>query len=471
MVSGDAALRLAMLARKRWARATGARVPAASVQNDPWPETIAPDLRDVDVAIARTEPAFEDHPAVHEVETLYLDSIAAARRWIYVENQYFTSGRIADALAARLDEPDGPEIVMVVPRICSGWLEERTMGAVRGRLLHQLRAADRHGRFRVYHPRLPGEGCDLNVHAKVMVVDDALARIGSSNLSNRSMGLDTECDLAIESRGDLRVARAVAGLRNRLLGEHLDTPPQQVATAIQQAGSLIGAVERLAGRPRTLIVLSDEDASPHGVVLTDIAPVDLECPVAHAPFVAWLLPPGVREPLVRGAVRGGRALLGVVCTTLVWRAFGVGAFLASVPMSIGLAAITLTYLLASLLAVPIAALHTVSALALGPGRGAFCASVAALTTDLVWFAAGRFLPRPRVARLAGRHLAPVARLLLHRRARDVAMVRLTGVAPFPTVATVAGASRMPVWRFVLGTMCVTVPSAGATALLAWALGG
>ena len=105
-------------------------------------------------------------------------------------------------MAARLAEPDGPEIVLVVPRICSGWLEERTMGVGRARLLHQLRAADQHGHFRVYHPRLPGSGdaCpDLNVHAKVMIVDDVLARVGSSNLSNRSMGLDTECDLVLDA--------------------------------------------------------------------------------------------------------------------------------------------------------------------------------------------------------------------------------------------------------------------------------
>src|SRR4029077_448356 len=132
--------------------------------------------------------AFEGRPPIAEVEALNCDAIAAARRWIYVENQYFTSGRIAAALAERLAEPDGPEIVMVVPRICSGWLEERTMGVARARPVRELRHDDVPGRFRVFHPRLAPNGPDLNVHAKVMIVDDALARVGSSNLSNRSMG-------------------------------------------------------------------------------------------------------------------------------------------------------------------------------------------------------------------------------------------------------------------------------------------
>ena len=37
----------------------------------------------------------------------------------------------------------------------------------------------------------------ITVHAKIMVVDNALARIGSANLSRRSMGLDSECDVVV----------------------------------------------------------------------------------------------------------------------------------------------------------------------------------------------------------------------------------------------------------------------------------
>ena len=38
--------------------------------------------------------------------------IAAARHSIYIENQYFTADKVGDALAARLSEPDGPEVVV-----------------------------------------------------------------------------------------------------------------------------------------------------------------------------------------------------------------------------------------------------------------------------------------------------------------------------------------------------------------------
>ena len=48
------------------------------------------------------------------------------------------------------------------------------------------------------------------VHSKVMIVDDTLLRVGSANLNNRSMGTDTECDLALEARNDGRARRRFA---------------------------------------------------------------------------------------------------------------------------------------------------------------------------------------------------------------------------------------------------------------------
>jgi phospholipase D1/2 len=468
-VSGEAARRLGALARARWQHATGERIRPAAPGADPWPPRLVPDLRDVEVAIARTEPAYEGRTAVREVEALYLDAIAAARRWIYVENQYFTSTRIADALAARLAERDGPEIVLVGPRLCSGWLEERTMGTVRARLIRRLRAADRHGRFRALHPRLPG--ADLNVHSKVMIVDDALVRVGSSNTSNRSMGLDTECDLAIEPRGDAGVVAAIAAFRDRLLAEHLAVSPRTIATTLARTGSLVGTIERLAGGGRTLVPLADDETAAASTALPDIAPVDLERPVAHAPFVDRLLPPALHEPFVRAVVRGARALAGVVCTTLVWRWLAIGTILAPATTRFALAAMSACYLLGAVAHVPITATHTVSALALGPRRGALCAIAGAVLTDVLAFVVGKVVSRRRLARGAGRHLVPIARLLAPGRVRDVAVVRIAGTAPFPTVGLVAGTSGVPFWRYLAGTLAVLVPSAVAVVFVTWAIGG
>jgi phosphatidylserine/phosphatidylglycerophosphate/cardiolipin synthase-like enzyme len=74
------------------------------------------------------------------VENLYLDAIAAARRSIFMENQYLTSDAVGNAIASRLQEAEGPEVLLVLPRESSGGFEESTMGVLRGRLLLRLGA-------------------------------------------------------------------------------------------------------------------------------------------------------------------------------------------------------------------------------------------------------------------------------------------------------------------------------------------
>ena len=189
-LDGEAAKALGAVTRDRWLNATGRPLrpaPRPDQDGDPWPAGLEPDLRDVEVGVARTVPAHGETPAVKEVERLYLDMIRSAREAIYIENQYFTSPRIATALAERLAEPEGPEIVLVLRLLSHGWLEEATMHVLRTRLIAQLRQADRYGRFHVYTPHVPGlrEGLCLDIHSKVMIVDDRSLRIGSANLCNR----------------------------------------------------------------------------------------------------------------------------------------------------------------------------------------------------------------------------------------------------------------------------------------------
>ena len=50
--------------------------------------------------------------------------------------------------------------------------------------------------------------------ARCWSMDDELCSVGSANFNNRSMGFDTECNIAIEARGDERIRRRIAGLRD-----------------------------------------------------------------------------------------------------------------------------------------------------------------------------------------------------------------------------------------------------------------
>lgn len=276
-VNGPAARALGDLARDRWLRATGETLETPDHDDDPWPKELKSTLTDVDVAIARTVAAYGDHGQVNEIEELYLAAIARAERTIYIESQYFASREIAEAVMARLREPNGPEIVILNPESQDGWLEEATMGAARVKLLEHVKRADVRNRFRIYYPVARG-GEPIYVHAKVMIVDDELLRVGSSNLNNRSMGFDTECDLAIEARGDEGLKREILNVRHDLLAEHLGATADEVAAKVEEIGSLIAAIEALSTTGRRLVELPIRELGEVEEALSETDLVDPERP-------------------------------------------------------------------------------------------------------------------------------------------------------------------------------------------------
>jgi phosphatidylserine/phosphatidylglycerophosphate/cardiolipin synthase-like enzyme len=150
---------------------------------------------------------------------------------------------VAEALAARLGEPDGPQIVLISTHRSPSYFDQLTMDRTRAVFIWRLRAADIFGRLRVLAP-FTAEGAPIIVHAKTMVVDDRLARVGSANLNNRSQGFDTECELAFEAERDDERA-AVQAFGDRLLGHWLGRPAADVAVARERRGSLIAAIDEL----------------------------------------------------------------------------------------------------------------------------------------------------------------------------------------------------------------------------------
>lgn len=253
VVDGDAAAAMADLARARWLAATRETLPAQFVDHDLWPEGLTPDFTDLPVAISRTMPALGDQPGMMEGARLTRDALVAARQTVYIEAQYLSSFVIGRVMVQRLQDPDGPEIIVVMTHKARGWFEKLIMSFNRDRLVRRLKKADRYDRLRVFYPVVPGakKECDVHVHAKLIIVDDRLIRVGSSNLNNRSIGLDTECDLGIEATARKDRAR-IRRLRHVLLAEHLGTTTEAVAEAEAREGSVRGAIGRLSAGPRSL---------------------------------------------------------------------------------------------------------------------------------------------------------------------------------------------------------------------------
>jgi phosphatidylserine/phosphatidylglycerophosphate/cardiolipin synthase-like enzyme len=247
MVEGEAAKALGDLGRARWERAGGEPIePCRPQQESPWPERLEAEFTDVEVGIARTRAAYDGCPEICEIESLFVEHIERARNFIYAESQYFASRRVAETIAKRMSEPDPPEFLLVNPLTAEGWLEQTAMDGARVQLCHAIAECDPHRRFRIFIP-FAAAGTPIYVHAKLMIVDDEVVRIGSANLNNRSMGMDTECDLFIDSArpGNAHAAPAIKRLRHALLAEHCGIDPESIAPLLARFGSMAAMVDAL----------------------------------------------------------------------------------------------------------------------------------------------------------------------------------------------------------------------------------
>ena len=160
------------------------------------------------------------------------------------------------------------------------------------------------------------EAC-LDPHSKVTIVDDEWLRIGSSNISNRSMGVDTECDVTIEARGDERVQRVIRAFRDRLLAEHAGASFEETTNAIARAGNIARAIEKLGSEARRLETL-DAPELPESVL--GIASVgDPEQPVSLEGLVRQIAPDTSGKRIASGPIIVGIAILVAVALALVWR--------------------------------------------------------------------------------------------------------------------------------------------------------
>lgn len=500
-VEGDAARALGDIVRERWRKATGQtlrppaaqrrvfrrKAAAAEMKTSRWPESLTPNVTDVDIGISRTEPAINSEPGVREIEALYVDMIAAAKHSIYIENQYFTADKVGDALAARLGEADGPEIIVVLRELSHGWLEELTMQTLRTRLVQKLRDADQHHHLRVFYPFIDGlkQGICIDVHSKMMVIDDDVVRIGSANLANRSMGLDTECDLTIEARGRKDVQEQIRGLRSLLLAEHLGSTVEQVSAAVARAGNIRDAIETLQRQDRTLKPLTE---APHisETLLNVISVADPEKPVGlsdlalifssrsaetnlASPDVVALggndAPLEVRPEPSWGKLAAFTAIL--IGLTALWKFTPLAQYLdgnlitgwaRDVGREWWVPVLTvLAYTPASYVMFPRPLITLFAVIAFGPIWGFLVAMLGIQVAAWTSYVAGARLEPATVRRIAGAKLEKILQVLRRRGLVAMTALRLVPLAPFAVEGFVAGAIRMRLWEFLLGTAIGILP--------------
>lgn len=124
------------------------------------------------------------------------------------------------------------------------------------------------------------------------------------------------------------------------------------------------------------------------------------------------------------------------------------------------------YTPAAFVLLPRPLLTLVSVMTFGPLLGLTYSTAGVLLAALVTYYAGRFLPRRTLERLAGDALEPAGKLLREHGVTAVFASNMLPTPPFVVQNMIAGAVRIPLWKFMLGTFIALVPG-----MLAWTVFG
>lgn len=467
LVDGEVAGILGDLFRSRWFSATGTRlVPPEPPMSDPWPRKCLADIEEIKVAVSRTEPAYRDKAEIREVETLWLDAILSARDLIYIENPFFTSSKIAGAIAKRLQEENGPEIVLVTRKKSHGWLEEYTMDAIRAHLVERVIKLDAKGRFGCYYPTIPGrEEVLIEVHSKVLIIDDRFIRIGSSNLANRSMGLDTECDVSMETSGNPEAQRACIKLRNRLLAEHLDTTPQEVGASLDRTGSLIKTIGSIQRGERILRPL--DTTTLMDTILTEPFIVDPERPISAERFVEKFIGKEYQHSGRKRFIGFAAMVLMLIFFAALWRWSPLADYLDAAKIVEELQAlrsyqmapviILSMFVVGGLIVFPVLLLIVITSILFEPLTAFILAMSGSLMSALVIYWIGYALGRDFVRNFAGKRINRLSKRLARQGLLTIIVLRVIPVAPYSIINLLAGASHIVFRDFMLGTIIGMFP--------------
>jgi phospholipase D1/2 len=225
---------LVSLFEDRWERAGGEPVTLRPLpiptQPSPLTDAIALPMRSVGVARTRPRDPLDGRAPIRELEAMSVRAIERAEHLIYVETQYLTAHCIVEALLRRMRcaSRGALEIVLMLPRCTEGALERAAIAAPQAlalRMLGQAAAARGHAMAAFCSCAVPTRDRPEDdtpvtyIHSKLSIVDDVFLTIGSANMTNRSMRLDSELNLAWVAEGPSE-RESLRKLRASLLAEH-----------------------------------------------------------------------------------------------------------------------------------------------------------------------------------------------------------------------------------------------------------
>ncbi len=475
--SGPVVKEFAELVRWRWLRVAesnpinfreDAKIKLEDGIPDAWPDDYEPWFENVDCALARTIPFMDEVEPVQEVRNMLLDLINQAERVIYIENQFTSRQEIAEALNKRLKTCPDLNVIVVSSYEPKGRFECEAFWASRIEFKKILFKDIDPDRVIMTYSSITdeqGRSAYKRIHSKVMTIDEKYLVIGSSNLSNRSMTLDTEIDTVYYGNDEHNSAQ-IARVRDDLLAEHSGRDVESTAVLLKKDNPARALMTGQLAHGYVLTQVNDEiftDPSSDNLFRSLSDP---EEPLIAMPTMDGSSMP-VRNPRRRTIMVGlGVLIIAILGGLMFWAsqaipwlsADSINAFLEeSRGTYFALPTVLLVYLVGGILFFPVTVLSIAVAAVFGPIWGPIYGILGALLSSATMFGVGKLLGNAGLKKIGGPKVDAVDQKLKSSGIVGVAAIRMLPIAPFSLVNLVAGISSIGLFQFLMGTFLGMFP--------------
>ncbi|MBX3016370.1 MAG: VTT domain-containing protein [Bdellovibrionaceae bacterium] len=474
MMDGPIVKHFAELVRWRWRRAAGYEAvperatPPLTTPAPSWPRHFPPQQGRINAAISRTLPEMKDCRATTEIHKMYMDLIPTARQLIYIENQFLACEKIADALNAQLKKYPALKVICVSSFNPQGLFEREGLWA--GRIEFKRRMTDgiRAGRVGIFCTGiLKPDGAPLHkrIHSKIIVVDDRYMTVGSANIANRSMNLDTECDVTFYGATPAQ-RNWIRRMRDDLLAEHSGLPIQDVARMCDEGRFVNEFMQEANAESYSLRETRDEHFTDGKLQPVAKMLADPSTPIIGG--FAKMSTPGRGKVLAIG-IFAVMAIIAIFAARSLFHdltAAKIQTFLEATRQSPwSLPAVVTVYVLGGFIFFPVTVLSLITAAVFGAIWGPTYAMAGALASATTGFWLGRWAGFGGLRKIMGERTRKIDQHFEKAGIIGVMLVRLIPIAPFTLVNLAAGVSSVRFLDFVLGTFLAFLPAFVAKGLL------
>jgi uncharacterized membrane protein YdjX (TVP38/TMEM64 family) len=312
---------------------------------------------------------------------------------------------------------------------------------------------------------MQGRKAYKRIHSKVMTIDDKYLVIGSSNLSNRSMTLDTEIDTVLYGNTPQNKEK-IAQVRNDLLAEHTGRALDDMPALFESMYPVEALMHNQIAHGYVLTEVRDEVFTEHSVKNVFRALSDPEEPLISVPTLDGAALPA-RNPRRRSImIMIGVTIVAVLGGLMFWASQSIewlssdsiNAFLEkSRGTYFALPTVLLVYVIGGILFFPVTVLSLAVAAIFGPIWGPIYGIMGALLSSAILFGIGKVSGNAGLRKIGGPKVAAVDEKLKRSGIVGVAAIRMLPVAPFSLVNLVAGISSIGIIQFLIGTFLGMFP--------------